>query len=52
MKYGQQEEQPQVDEEIQQVALPQVDPAGGTDGFLMKIWKRKGEMILIDITSG
>ena len=38
MKYGLVGERPQVDEEIQQVALPQTDPVGGNDGFLMKIW--------------
>ena len=38
MKFGRQGERPQVDEEIQQVALPQGDPVYGPDGPLMKIW--------------
>jgi uncharacterized protein YjlB len=38
MKYGRQGERPQVDVEIQQVALPQRDPVYGIDGPLMKIW--------------
>lgn len=40
MKYGLQEERPQVDEEIQQVALPQTDPVYGIDGPLMKNWMK------------
>jgi uncharacterized protein YjlB len=38
MKYGRKGERPEVDEEIQQVALPQGDPVYGTDGPLMKLW--------------
>lgn len=38
MKYGRKGERPQVDKEIQQVALPQGDPVYGNDGPLMKIW--------------
>ncbi len=37
MKYGQPGEGPQVDEEIQQTALPQDDPVHGTDSPLVEI---------------
>ncbi len=40
MRYGRPGERPQVDEEINQVALPQSDPVHGTDGPLMKIWNK------------
>jgi uncharacterized protein YjlB len=38
MKYGRKGERPQVDREIQQVALPEKDPVYGIIGPLMKIW--------------